>query len=385
MATATIIGRGIKTDIVEAAFINCLSSAALAYDDTHLATVTHPTGPVAAVLLAWAERERVTGAEFLNALTLGIEMQCRLSNVLLLAPAKANLGLYITGITGPIGAAVALGRLMQLDEAGMRSAIGLAATQAAGLRATHASMAGAFPPAHAARTGMLAALLAAKGFGCSPQVLEAGKGLIEVFGPGADLGRAVDGLGQTHEMLTNAYKPYPCGIVVQPAIDACLDIATRMTGTPVQQIELTLHPLALTLANRPSPKTFWEAQVSLQHWAAVALLRRTAGIAETRQDCIDDSAIVALRRRVVVHADETVGRDAARATVTFADGTATSSTIEAARGSVKRPMTDAELDAKFRGQAETVLAPARVERLLHLCRTSATVEDIGTAVAAVLD
>ena len=141
-----MIGQGRRADVASAAFVNCLSSTVLSFDDTHLATVTHPTGPVAAALFAFSERQRVSGEEFLTAIALGIEIECRLSNLLLLPPAQANIGLFITGITGPIGAAAALGRLLQLDEEGMRSAIGLAAAQASGIRGTHGSMAAFFIP-----------------------------------------------------------------------------------------------------------------------------------------------------------------------------------------------------------------------------------------------
>ena len=198
---ASMIGQGRRADVASAAFVNCLSSTVLSFDDTHLATVTHPTGPVAAALFAFSERQAVSGEEFLTAIALGIEIECRLSNLLLLPPAQANIGLFITGITGPIGAAAALGRLLQLDEEGMRSAIGLAAAQSSGIRGTHGSMAAFFIPAHAARSGVSAAMLASRGVTCTANVLEGPKGFAEVFGRGGDPSRAVDDLGRHHEML----------------------------------------------------------------------------------------------------------------------------------------------------------------------------------------
>ena len=136
--------------MASAAFVNCLSSTVLSFDDTHLATVTHPTGPVAAALFAFAEKRAVSGEDFFTALALGIEIECRMSNVLLLPPARENLGLFVTGITGPIGAAAALGRLLQLDERRMSAAIGLAAAQAAGIRGRTGRWHGAFPRARRA-------------------------------------------------------------------------------------------------------------------------------------------------------------------------------------------------------------------------------------------
>jgi 2-methylcitrate dehydratase PrpD len=381
---ASIIGHARRTDVASAAFVNCLSSSILAFDDTHLATVTHPTGPVAAALLAFCEKQPVSGEDFLNALALGIEIQCRLSNVLLLPPAQPNVAIYITGVTGPIGGAVALGRLLGLDEQKMTWAIGLAATQAAGFRATHGSMAGLVVPALAARSGVHAVMLAAKGFTCSDHVLEGDKGFVEIFSSGADINQATEGLGDRFELLSNAYKPYPCGIVVHPVIDACLEIVEQMTNAASPaMVTLKVHPLALSLTGRREPKTVLEAQISLFHWAAAVLLRRAAGLAQLRQDCIDDPVIKDLRGRINAIGDAKLGRDEAIAEVTLADGSSLRSHVKHARGSIARPMTDAELDEKFRGQAGVVLSGEASERLLRLCRNVAGLKDVGKEIAAV--
>ena len=206
---ASVIGRGWRTDVGSAALLNCLSSTVNSFDDTHLATVTHPTGPVAAALFAYAERHVVSGPDLLNALALGIEIECRLSNALLMPPAQANLGLFVTGLTGPVGTAAALGRLMRLDETRMGWAMGLAASQAAGFRATHGAMSAFLVPAQAARNGVSGATLARNGFTCTEHVLEGAKGFFDTFTSGADLNLAVRGLGDHFELLANAYKPYP--------------------------------------------------------------------------------------------------------------------------------------------------------------------------------
>jgi 2-methylcitrate dehydratase PrpD len=381
---AQVIGHRQRTDMAAAAFLNCLSSSALAFDDTHLATVTHPTGPVAAALFAYCEQHAVSGEEFVNALALGIEIQCRMSNVLLQPPASANLGFYVTGLTGPIGTAVALGRLLGLDEQRMAWAIGLAAAQAAGFRATHGSMAASFVPAHAARSGVSAAMLAAKGFTCSDRALESATGFVGVFSSNADVGHAAEGLGTRFELLSNTYKPYPCGIVIHPAIDACLDIANRLDRDAViAAAALKVHPLALTLTDRREPKTPLEAQVSLYHWAAAALVRRLAGVPEMQRACIDDPDIAVLRRRIIARSDARLARDQAVAEVELTDGTVLQTRAEHARGSLARPMTDAELDSKFTAQTGPILGPARTARLLHLCRDVSSLRNVGTEIAAI--
>ncbi|WP_417209726.1 MmgE/PrpD family protein [Antarctobacter sp.] len=383
-AQATRIGHGMRTDMASAAFLNSVASNALAYDDTHLATVTHPSGPVAAPLFAHAETEPVSGKAFLAALALGIEVQCRLSNVLLLPPAEGNVALYITGQTGPIGGAVALGKVMGFDETRMGWAIGYGATQGAGIRATHGAMSALVVPGIASRAAMFAAHLAKAGLECMGDTLESPKGFFAVHARGASHDRAVERLGTYHEMLANTYKPYPAGIVVQPAIDACRDILEQAGGTEVVSLTLRVHPLTMTLADRRHPKDMFEAQVSLYHWAAAVILRGEWGVDVTRQAMISDAEIARFRERVVGVADPSLGRDQARAEAVLADGRRLTACVEAARGSMARKMTDAELDAKFLGQARTVLKGDRPEHLLALLRDLASVPDVAAAVAPAL-
>ncbi len=382
---ATLIGHGQRADVASAAFVNCLSSSAFSFDDTHLATVIHPTGPVAASLLAFAESHGVTGQEFANALGLGIEIQCRIGNALLQPPAKANLGFYITGLVGPIGVAVALGSLMRFDEARMACAIGLAATQGAGVRATHGGMSGLIVPAFGARSGIQSALLAEKGFTCPDDLLESERGFINVFASGADPNIALQDLGEKFEILTNAYKPYPSGIVIHPAIDACLEIAGQLPrNASIASVRLAVHPLTLTLTDRRHPVDPLEAQVSVYHWVAVSLLRRQAGVAELQQDCIDSAEIRAMRSLVEVVDDPSFGREAACAEVALFDGTVLRAEVTFARGSAGRPMSDAELDHKFTIQATRLLPAAAADHLLALCRNVASLANPGAEIAALL-
>jgi 2-methylcitrate dehydratase PrpD len=282
-----------------------------------------------------------------------------------------------------VGAAVAVGNLLRLDEQRMNWAIGLAASQASGFRASHGTMTAHFRPGHAARSGVWAALLAARDFTCDLSALEAEHGFLDVYASHADAARALDGLGEHFELLANAYKPYPCGIVIHPTLDACLDIAAQAApGATPAQVTLKVHPLALKLTGVRTPATTLESHVSLYHWAAAALLRRRAGLAEMRPDCIADPAVAALRSRIVAVADPGVGRGEAIVEAVYSDGARLRSHVTQARGSVARPMTDDELDAKFREQALQVLEPGRVESLIHLCRDVAMLRDVGGQVSA---
>ena len=310
---ATVIGHGLRTDVASAAFLNCISSAILAFDDAHLPTVAHPSSPAGASLFAFSEHVSVSGEEFLNAIALSIEVTCRLSNAMLLPPSKLNLGFYINGLTSPIGVAVSVGRLLRLDEQKMRWAISIAASQSSGFRSTAGTMTAHFRPAHATRAGVVAALLAAKGFDASENALEETNGLFAVFAADADLNRAVDGLGQHHEMLMNGYKPYPCGIVIHPTIDACLEVRGKIGASDrIAKVTVKVNPVVPVLTGIRAPKDPLEANNSMYHWVAAPLVRGRAGLSESQKDCIDDPIVAALRTRVQLVPDPAIGKDEVR-------------------------------------------------------------------------
>jgi 2-methylcitrate dehydratase PrpD len=384
-AQAQIVGLGRRTDVASAAFVNCIASSVMAYDDAHLPTVTHPSGPVGSALLAFAQRQAVPGEAFARALHLGIEITCRLANVVVLPPARFHTGFYVTGLVAPIGVALAVGQLMGLDEDQLVNAIGIAASQSGGFRATHGTMTAHFRPGHAARAGIWAAQLAARGFTSDEHALEAPQGFLDVFAPGADPGVALAGIGTHHEMLANAYKPYPCGIVIHPTIDACLELRERAgPGAEPEHAILRVHPLAVKLTGVREPRTTLESHVSLVHWAAAALVRGAASLPEMRQDCIADPRIAALRASMETIADPTLGAGQARAQVRWRDGRVMETHIQQASGSSDRPLSDAQLDAKFNGQAAERLSPEAIDALRRQCWRLHELDDVGRDVGSLL-
>ena len=385
-AQASVLGHDLRVDVQHAALLNCMASSLNAFDDTHLASVIHPTGPVAAAALALAERRKTSGAEFLLALILGMEIECRMANVLTAPPAKGNVGFYMTGIVGGIGAAIACGKLLGLDQQQMAMALGIAASHASGFREAHATMGLGYVPGHASRTGLFAALLAAKGFTNSPTALEGVKGFAHVFADPPNLPAATAGLGTDFEVMRNAYKPYPCGIVIHPQIDACLEIA----GTPgfdphaIERVELIVEPLTLTLCDRPEPENAMQAVVSLYHWAAAALLHRRAGLDEGVDAMVRDPDMIALRRRIKATPDATLAREEAKAVVYLKDGQRLAAHVPQCRGSLARPMTETELQEKFLAQASRTIPLAKAEKLAALCWNLPALADVGGEIRACL-
>ena len=377
---ATLIGRGRKADALHAALINCLASSIYSFDDTHAQAVVHPSGPVAAAALALAELRPVSGTAFLAAFALGVELQCRLCKALTVAPAKGSMAWSGTGITGGIGAAVAAGRLLGLDPAGMRTAIGIALSQAAGFRAMHGSLCTPLMPAQAAQTGLRAALLAQAGFTSSPTALEGRYGYLSVFSEQPDLDALAGGLGERFEILCNTYKPYPCGIVIHPIIDACLDLRRTHDLDPVRiaSVAVSASPGAMALCNNRNPMDEMQAHVSLHHWAAVAFIRGTARIQDMdTRTAVNDPVLTAFQDRVEATLDPALAADAAEVTVMLTDGTRHTSRIDHGIGSAARPMSNAELEVKFAAMAIPVLGETRTQSLIGQCWNLANLTDAG--------
>lgn len=367
---ASLLGRDDKLDLFNAALVNCIASGIYDYDDTHLPTVIHPTGPIAAALLAMCEYQAISGSEFLHALILGIEVQCRLASALAEAPAECDGAWFLTGVTGGVGATVATGRVLGLTERQMIWAIGIAAARAAGTRATHATMAKNLVPAWAAEEGMKAAFLARRDFTSADNSLEGPRGLGHLYSRKSNFAVLVEGLGTTWDLRRNAYKPFPAGIVTHGAITGAIELAQqhRLPRERIERVELVVHPLCLELCGRRTPRTAVEGAFSVFHWVAVALLNGAISIRYFSDTCVTDPVVMALRDRVTATTDPQFKKDEAHIRLTLKDGRVLEQHVNHALGSAERPMTDVELDAKFHDLADTVLGVPAANKLLHACR-----------------
>ena len=345
--TSSLIGRREKMDALHAALINGISSNILDYDDTHLRTVMHPTVPVAAALCALAEHRPVTGAQFIQAFVLGIEVACRVGNAV--SPWHYAHGWHISSTCGVFGAAAGAAKLLGLNTQQTAWALGLAATQGSGLREMMGGMGKSYNLGHAARGGLLAALLAERHFTSSERVLEAPRGFAHVLGQEPQLDELTRGLGETWELAANAYKPYPCGIVLHAAIDACLQLRAEsaFAAEAVESVAVRMNPLALEITGRAEPASGLESKLSVAHVVAVSILHGAAGVAQFTDACVRELAVVALRTKVSTQADASCDTAAAHVEIVLKDGCRLSRHIPHATGSLEKPMTDADIDKKF--------------------------------------
>lgn len=347
-AEATVIGRRDRMSCLDAAFVNALAGNVFDFDDTHPHTIIHPSAPVGPPLFAFAERQPMTGAELLHAFILGVEIECRLGNAL--SPFHYKKGWHITATCGVFGAAAAIGKVLGLDETRMLWALGNASAQSCGLVETLGTMAKSIGVGQSARGGLLAALLAQNGVEGPEMPVEGPRGFLRVMGGEPDFAGLTEGLGERWELLRNTYKPYPCGVVLNPVIDAVLTLREQNHVPPdrITGIRVLGHPLLGERADRPSVTTGREAQVSAQHAVAVAWLDGRAGVTEFSDARVGASDVLALRSKVSVVQEAGHSVDGARVEITLVDGTVLDHVVRAARGSTDNPLPDAEISEKFR-------------------------------------
>lgn len=347
--TATLIGRSERLDVLNAAAINAMSANVYDYDDTHIPTIIHPTSPVASALFAFSEDSPLTGKDFMLAFLLGVDAACRIG--VAISPFHYKKGWHITSTCGVLGSAMAVGKTLSLTPTQLCWSLGSAGCQAGGLVETLGTMSKSVSVGNAARNGILAALLAQDDFDGPAQPLEGMYGFLNVFGDTPNLDAVTQGLGDTWEITQVAYKPYPCGVVLNPVLDACLAISGRIDparADRITAIELTGHPLLRQRTDRPDIQTGRESQVSAQHAVPVALLRGSAGLDAFSDEAVADPVVRALGKRVQFHDDETYSVDSAQVVVRFDDHTTEQEHVRIARGAIKRPLTDSELETKLR-------------------------------------
>jgi 2-methylcitrate dehydratase PrpD len=319
-----LLGRTDSLSAPCAAFAEGVAAHVDDFDDTHPETIIHPGPPVVAAALSAALTSGASGRQFVEAVAAGVEVSLRLG--LGLVPESLRRGWHSTGICGPVGAAVAAGKLVLPGGVGLTDAIGLAATQAAGVGSVPGSMAKALHVGKAAANGYQAAELALSGVKGPDRPLEGGRGLFASISGAGDPHRVVADLGERWEIDRNEIKPYACGVLGHSLIDIASTLYPELagSGTP-KTVRLRVNPLVAKVMGQQHPRSGLESKFSAVHCFAVALLTGRGGPAQFLDSVACDPVVVDLRERCVLVADESLSRYAAVATIDFAQGEITRS------------------------------------------------------------
>ena len=387
--TSTVVGHGFKTSEVMAALANGTMGYACDVEPHHPEGILHPVAVMVPTALAIGERVRASGANFLAAVALGLEVEYRVS--VALGPAEQYaLGFHPSAVCGAFGAAAASAFLLKLDPDAVERAFGLAACQASGMMAWESDPtenARPFQMGMAARNGVTAALLAASGFGGPAAVFDHGHTVFRAFSRNPAPERLVAGLGDAFDgVMELAIKPYSCVSFLHPSLDALLGLVREHELTPDDIAEIRLFfPKDGIHCIDDNPLKSHCAQYILP----VAVVNRGLQIADIFVDRrVSNPDVSALCKKVRVESDPELDRlfpdyYASRIELRIGDGRRLVRRNDIARGYPETPMTPDELDAKFRALAGSVCPATRVTALSAALDDLAAAPDL-TALAAAL-
>lgn len=361
---ASVLGTPAKLPARFAAFLNGLAIHADDFDDTQLAVLpdrvygllTHPTAPVLPPVLALSEDSEASGRDALIAYLVGVEVECAVAESI--DPRHYSAGFHSTATAGTIGAAAAAARLLGLDAERTAAALGLAASQAAGLRENFGTMTKPFHAGRAAESGVLAASLVSRGFTAARNILEAGRGFFSAAGGGYDAAKIGEHLGDPWTFASPgvSIKPYPSGSLTHPAMTVFSDLV-RSHGLSAEEVEevrvgTNRHMPNALIHHRPQDHL--AAKFSMEFCIAILLLRGRAGLAEFDDEVVRDPEVQATIKKVRFEVDpeaEAAGYNnmTSIVRVRLKDGREVEGRAAFAKGSPANPMTQDELKEKFFG------------------------------------
>jgi 2-methylcitrate dehydratase PrpD len=387
----TLWAQGAATSAQFAALANGAAAHALDFDDISHTMRGRPSAAVLPAVLAVGERQRASGAAVLAAYIVGVEVECKLGK--LSANPTYERGWQTSCTLGVIGATVACGRLLGLDPQAVAHAIGLAVAQASGTRRSFGSMGKPFQLGRASQSAVMAAELAALGLTGGARAIEGEAGYFALYSTPPAGEHLADLLGAPYDLESPGFnvKLYPCGGAAHAPIEAVFDAAQGVDPATVERIVVDVPFTAPMIAHQNLPSTGMEGKFSLQYVLAAALLDGEITLAQFTDAAVARPEAQALLRRV----ETRVPPDMQKGAVPWPPAVESRVELHLANGEVRRgvtvvrrgqstltPLTDAELEGKFRACARVGLGEAGAERVLELVRALDRLDDVGTLTAA---
>ncbi|MEM2075679.1 MAG: MmgE/PrpD family protein [Zestosphaera sp.] len=366
---STVIGTDIKTSPPLAALANGFAGHVMELDDMHGGALMHPAAPVVPAALAMAESLDARGSDLMLATVIGYEVESRLG--MAVNPSHYRFW-HTTGTCGTFGALAAAGKLLSLSRDELVNALGIAGTLASGLVVTFGTDAKYLNPAHAAMSGIVAALLAREGFSGPEDILDSDRGFLKVTSDKVDASAVVGGTEERFEILNNTFKLHASCGHTHAGVDAVLHLRSRHGLTPgnVEKILVRTYPIAIELTGRNyEPRTMHEAMFSYPYCVATALKYGKVSLNEFSEEKLKDEELLGLAKKVLLEIEPEyagVGLGKAKVIVHMKDGKTVSHAVEALRGSPQNPAGVEDVTAKFKDLARIVLPEETVARIAGL-------------------
>ena len=382
-AQATVIGHRARLPAASAALVNGAAGHALDFDDVNMAMPGHPSVAILPALLALAETRAASGADLLAAFAAGYTLQCRVGR--LVAPGHYDgLGFHATATTGSFGAAAACAHLLGLDAETTATAIGIAGTQAAGLKSLFGTMCKPLHAGKAAYHGLLAARLAARGFTARPDILECAQGFARTHSPDFHPDAALDDPGPDGFLRANLFKYHAACYLTHAPIEAARALRQRHGVRPeqVERIVLRIDNAADRICNIPEPRTGLEAKFSLRQTIAMALSGIETGALDAYSDALAaDPALADLRAKVRLDFQTGWPHPRAELDLHLVDGTSLTAAHDAGVPAADVAGQGRRLEAKFATLATPVIGPTATRDVIAIATRLETCSDIGTLMA----
>jgi 2-methylcitrate dehydratase PrpD len=369
---ASIFGTDLRASASQAALANGALGHALDFDDVNVNMRGHPSVPVLPAVLAVAEASGSDGGAVLSAFVVGFEVECKLGRAL--GASSYARGWHATSVAGALGAAAACANLLRLDAERTRHALGIASSMACGTRQNFGTMTKPLHAGLAARAGVEAADLAARGFTAASDILEAPMGFGVLFSPGDDWRpERIGDPGKPWDILSPGInvKQYPCCYMTHQALDATLAATERRPrdAAEVESIEVRVSPGSTSALIHHRPTSGLEGKFSMEYCVAAAVLDGAVRLRSFDEDQVQRPAAQQLLRRVsIVHPPEAKAwtSPSTRVTVRLRDSSALRAEVTRERGSPGDPLSWDELVEKYRDCARRVLPEPQVDRSLEL-------------------
>jgi 2-methylcitrate dehydratase PrpD len=388
-AESTVVGHGRKVAAPHAAFANALQGYAFDFADDHNESNAHPSVATIPVSLALGEKLHATGKQVIEAIALGNETVCRLGSAFL--GKTYYQGFHPSSTCGTFGATISAARLLALDVPQIVNAQGIAGSQVGGLMAwnTSGSYTKRLQAGHPAMVGILSALMAQKGFNGPPEIIEGQDGFMQAYSYQLqyDTRWITDGLGETWTFADSSIKVYPCCRYSAGHLDACLDIVARYHPDwhKIQRIFIRSSDYTIRLLAMPrkrDPQNVVDCQFSMPWQAAIALIDGKIDVDTFVPANIFRPDVRELMQKVDWVVDDEFERRypehySCAVHVTMEDGTEYTSVVDDPKGDYRNPVTQQDLENKFRNLALHQLDAARVERIVQFVTHIEDVQDIG--------
>jgi 2-methylcitrate dehydratase PrpD len=371
----TVVGQAGGFEVRDAALLNGILVHGLDFDDTHLASIVHPTTTSLPVAMAMAEQLGAGGEDLLSAFFAGAETAIRLGAAV--DGGFHHVGFHATGVVAHFGSAVAAGRLLGLDVDQLVTAQGIVGSTASGIQVflEEGAWTKRFHPGWAAVAGITAARLAQHGFVGPSRPYEGKFGLfqthLQAHADEVKMAAMTEGLGETWRFAETALKPYPVCHFIHGCADAAIQLHGEISAADIASVraflpEPTLHIVAEPAQAKEHPSTEYEGKFSAQFVVATCLIKGRMGLPDLQPECFKDPEVMDLAARVKCEADP----DSAFPTffsggleVTMKDGRVLKRHVRVNSGAGERMLTPDQVIAKFMAHATMTAPKAQAERV----------------------